>query len=286
MSLRINEGEIVGLIGANGAGKSTLIKLITGILSPTEGTVSLFGDNPLKHRKRNAKKIGVMMGQRSQLWWDLPVKDSFELYKSMYKVKQEIYEEKMKKLDDMLGIGSFIHKPVRKLSLGQRIRSELGVSLLHSPKLLFLDEPTIGIDVLGKEKILEFIKESNRVFGTTVLLSSHDIFDIEKVASRVLIIDEGKLIFDNDINTLQTYRGNIKIIKIKVNQENHLKIDIPEEMITLIKDNYYSIRLDLDKYDLSDITKELLETNNVVDISIEQDAIENVVKDLYNRKGE
>lgn len=286
INFNIQKGEIIGLIGPNGAGKSTFIKLITGILAPSSGEVKLFGENPLFNRKRNAYRLGVMMGQRSQLWWDLPAKHSFELYKRMYGIDDKSYLTKISSLVDMLDIDHILDIPVRKLSLGQRIRCELCVALIHSPEFLFLDEPTIGVDIVVKEKVLDFIKNLNEQYNTTILLTTHDIVDIEKSVERVAVINQGELIFNNDINKLKQINGNYQIIHVKINRKKTFTTSLPRECIQVIDTNNYAVRLDLDKYKLSNIIQEIITNNEVIDISIEKDSIENVVKQLYLKGGE
>lgn len=203
ISFTIQDGEIVGYIGANGAGKSTTIKMMTGILSPTSGECTVNGVNPNKKRKENAKNIGVVFGQRTQLWWDLPLSESFTILKEIYDVSDEDYKERMEFLNQVLELDTFFDKPVRTLSLGQRMRADLGAALLHNPKVLFLDEPTIGLDVVVKDNIRKAIKEINAKSNTTVILTTHDIGDIEELCDRIIIIDEGRKIYDGTTESLK-----------------------------------------------------------------------------------
>lgn len=203
ISLDIEQGEMVGYIGENGAGKSTTIKMLTGILTPTAGIVRVNGMNPHKQREEFAHTIGVVFGQRSQLWWDIAVQESFRLLKKVYKVKDTDYKNHMGYVIETLDIGPLLDKPVRKLSLGQRMRCELAAALIHNPPLLFLDEPTIGLDVLVKSKIRRFLHELNETYKTTVLLTTHDLSDIEALCERVLLLDEGKIIYDGRLEQLQ-----------------------------------------------------------------------------------
>lgn len=192
----------MGYIGANGAGKSTTIKMLTGILVPTAGTVTVNGYVPHKQRESYTKGIGVVFGQRSQLWWDIAVIESFKLLRRIYDVPRADFNRRLQQFDDILGLSSFLNLPVRKLSLGQRMRCDLAAALLHNPAILFLDEPTIGLDVLAKSKIREFLKEINNEFKTTVILTTHDLGDIEALCPRVAIIDQGKMLYDGLVDNL------------------------------------------------------------------------------------
>lgn len=203
ISLEVAQGEMVGYIGENGAGKSTTIKMLTGILTPTSGSVTVNGMDPHKQREEFVRTIGVVFGQRSQLWWDIAVQESFRLLKKVYRVPDKQYKEHMGYVIDTLEITDLLDKPVRKLSLGQRMRCELAAALLHNPPLLFLDEPTIGLDVLVKLKIRKFLKEINETYKTTVILTTHDISDIEALCERVVLLDEGKIIYDGKLTDLQ-----------------------------------------------------------------------------------
>ena len=212
VSFTIKQGEMVGYIGENGAGKSTTIKMLTGILTPTSGQITVNGMNPHKQREEFVRTIGVVFGQRSQLWWDIAVQESFRLLKKVYGVSDAQYKEHMEHVIETLDIGPLLDKPVRKLSLGQRMRCELAAALIHNPPLLFLDEPTIGLDVLVKLKIREFLKEMNERYKTTILLTTHDITDIEALCERVIMLDEGNIMYDGSLNNLRTQWGAEKEI--------------------------------------------------------------------------
>ncbi|NUC20222.1 ATP-binding cassette domain-containing protein [Bacillus mycoides] len=203
INMDIAEGEMVGYLGPNGAGKSTTIKMLSGVLTPTSGELKVLGREPGKYRKENAKDIGVLYGQRTQLWWDLKLKDSFELLKAIYKVDSKVYKKRLDNFIEILDMEEFINRPVRQLSLGQRMRGEMVATLLHSPPILFLDEPTIGLDVLAKNKIQEFLKFLNKEEKTTVLITSHNMDDIEKLCDRIVLIDQGKIMFDGAKNNLK-----------------------------------------------------------------------------------
>lgn len=207
----VNEGEMVGYIGANGAGKSTTIKMLTGILVPTAGEVYVDGYIPYKDRETYTRRIGVVFGQRTQLWWDIAVIESFKLLRRVYGVSKQDFDQRLKMFDDILEMNNFLHLPVRKLSLGQRMRCDLAAALLHNPAILFLDEPTIGLDVLAKARIREFLKEINNEYKTTVILTTHDMGDIEALCPRVAIIDKGKMLFDGSVDSLYAQCGHDRL---------------------------------------------------------------------------
>ncbi|WCL48830.1 ABC transporter ATP-binding protein [Leptospira sp. GIMC2001] len=198
ISLKISEGELVGYIGQNGAGKSTTIKLLTGILTPDSGSIKIAGLDPSRDRKKNAYQIGVIFGQRTQLWWDLPVEESFLLIKSIYKISNRDYKNNLDHFIEILGMDDILKTPARKLSLGQRMKADLAASLLHNPKVLFLDEPTIGLDLLVKEKVRQFIREINEKNKVTILLTTHDVGDLEALAKRIILVDRGSVRYDGD----------------------------------------------------------------------------------------
>lgn len=215
VNLLIEEGEMVGYIGENGAGKSTTIKMLTGILSPTSGELRVNGMNPHREREAFVRTIGVVFGQRSQLWWDIAVRESFRLLKKVYRVSDRDYQKQMDHVIEVLEIGDLLSQPVRKLSLGQRMRCELAAAFVHNPRLLFLDEPTIGLDVLVKLKIREFLKEMNQEYGTTILLTTHDISDIEALCKRVVMLDRGKIVYDGSLQALRDQFGGQKKVTME-----------------------------------------------------------------------
>ncbi len=227
LSLLIKRGEMIGLVGPNGAGKSTTIKMLTGILQPSSGTVSVAGLSPLRQRKELARRIGVVFGQRSQLWWDLPLIDSLRLLRFLYRVPEEHHTANLDRLRSMLALDEFIDTPVRQLSLGQRMRGDLAAALLHDPELLYLDEPTIGLDVVAKARIREFLLAINAEQGVTVLLTTHDMDDIEMLCSRMLIIDHGRKLYDGTVTDIRTRFGGERILIAELN---------PAELMTLPHD--------------------------------------------------
>ena len=203
VSFTISDGEMVGYIGPNGAGKSSTIKILSGILSPDSGTVLVDGRTPWKNRIEHVRQIGVVFGQRSQLWWDVPVIDSFELIKDIYSIPNQMYRENLEELTETLNLGELLRTPVRQLSLGQRMRCELAASLLHSPRILFLDEPTIGLDAVSKLAVREFVKNHNEIHGTTVILTTHDMQDIEALTKRIILIGKGQILMDGTLEDIR-----------------------------------------------------------------------------------
>lgn len=213
----IKKGECVAFIGSNGAGKSTTIKMLTGILKPSSGSIKIINQDPFYNRIENSKQIGVIFGQKTQLWWDIPIIDNFRLIKDIYEVSDEQYEQNMHAFCDMLELNDFIYQPTRKLSLGQRVRADLAAALLHNPKILFLDEPTIGLDVAVKQKIHKFLHKINIEKGTTILLTSHDISDIESICNRLIILQRGEILFDGGIEVLfDKYPTNMTLEEIVI----------------------------------------------------------------------
>lgn len=206
VSFTIRDGEMVGYIGPNGAGKSSTIKILSGILTPDDGTVLVDGRVPYKNRIEHVSRIGVVFGQRSQLWWDVPVIDSFELLKDIYRIPDSQYKENLEELTELLNLGELVRSPARQLSLGQRMRCEIAASLLHQPRILFLDEPTIGLDAVSKLAVRDFILKQNRIHGTTVLLTTHDMQDIEALASRIILIGKGRILMDGSLEDIK--KGN------------------------------------------------------------------------------
>lgn len=282
ISLKINDGEIVGYIGSNGAGKSTTIKMMCGILTPTSGNVLIDGLEPYKKRKKVVQNIGVVFGQKTQLWWDIPLIESFKVLKEIYQVNEEDYQERMSFLCEILGINEFINQPVRTLSLGQRMRADLAASWIHNPKILFLDEPTIGLDVFVKEKIRQAIKLMNQKYHTTVLLTTHDMQDIENLCSRVIILEQGKIIYDDSLEKIKNQFGNIKTIKIKIKEKKEL-----EQFNTFSNQIHYEqkndeviLRFDADRLSIEQVMQYLFKEFSLTDLNIKGIGIEEVVKTI------
>lgn len=280
ISFKIGEGELVGYIGPNGAGKSTTIKILSGILTPDCGSCTVLGKVPYKDRINYVKDIGVVFGQRTQLWWDLPVTDSFELLKDIYKIPLGDYNKIKEELIDLLKLEKFINNPVRQLSLGQKMRCELAASLLHSPKILFLDEPTIGLDAVSKLAVREFIKRLNKEKGVTVILTTHDMDDIESLCNRVIVIGKGQILSD----------GNLQSLREKVSKERRLILDYSEEIskfliegATLIKDENNRLIIDFKPEVITpaDLISSISHQYKIKDILIENPPIEEVIAKLY-----
>ena len=289
IDLSIEPGEIVGYIGPNGAGKSTTIKMLTGILVPTAGTLTVRGLVPYKDRYRHVKSIGVVFGQRSQLWWDIAVIEAFNLLQKIYEIPKADYQARLKRFNEVLGLDDLLNIPVRKLSLGQRMRCDLAASLLHNPTILFLDEPTIGLDVAVKASIRDFIKEINREHGTTVILTTHDLSDIEELCSRVVMIDSGKLIYNGDIKSL---KESVDIPR-RMMVETGLPVNASKLMLLLkeypVELNaadpfHWELVFSKAQVNLPQLMQLLLDTLDVRDIELEEPAIEEIVRQIYNQR--
>ena len=279
ISFDIKKGEIVGYIGPNGAGKSTTIKMLAGILNPDDGEILINGMIPTRDRVKYTKEIGVVFGQRSQLWWDIPVEDTFDLLKEIYKVPDDEYNKTKNKLIKLLELEEIIKVPVRQLSLGQRMRCEIAASLLHSPKILFLDEPTIGLDANSKIVVRNFIKEINKTNKITVILTTHDMSDIEYLASRIILIGKGKVLYDGSLDKIKNLFDKKKIVKIKTN-DNLDDINIKGIIDINKEDNTYIYRIDTSILSLSSFIKKL-STYNIDDIDVENQNIDDIILNLY-----
>lgn len=289
VSFDVEAGELVGYLGPNGAGKSTTIKMMTGILVPTSGSVEVAGLVPWRNRKRNARNIGVVFGQRTQLWWDLPLADSFELVRAMYQVPQALYRRNMDRFTDLLGLHEFMDRPVRQLSLGQRMRGDLAAAMLYEPPILFLDEPTIGLDVMAKEAMREFIEEMNRETGTTIVLTTHDLADVERLANRIILIDHGSVLYDGDVATLKDTYAPHRVLVVQMAPEladagQSLLIDpadVPGAEITQQVDGKAWIRFEGKQTAVSQLIAGLTAKYPVADLSIVEPDLEGVVRRIY-----
>jgi len=280
ISFKINKGEFVGLIGPNGAGKTTTMKCLTGLLKPDSGNVKVLGYNPFKRDYRYLENISFVMGQRSQLWWELPVVDSFLLNKEIYRIKDEDYKRRLKKLVDFLEIGEVLSTPVMKLSLGQRMKCELASSLLHRPEVVFLDEPTIGLDVVMQKKLREFLKEYNKTIHSTILLTSHYMEDVKDLCKRVIVIDKGKILFDGKVSDLVKEYVNYKVIHFEL--EKGIK---KEDLQKLGKVEYFNGnrgKINVKREDVTKVAGKLLKSFPVEDIDIEEVSLEDVVRTIFN----
>jgi len=279
LDLEIEKGNMVGYIGANGAGKSTTVKMLTGILEPTSGRIEVDGRNPHRERKKNAMNIGVVFGQKTQLWWDLPVKESFKLLKDIYEVSDKDYEARIDEFDEVLQLSDFWDQPVRKLSLGQKMRCELAAAFLHHPKIVYLDEPTIGLDVAVKERIRDFIRKMNEERNITVILTTHDIGDIEDLCERIVVLDEGRKIYDGTLNELVNKFTSRRII-LETEDVIELEIEGVDEVENV--NGKTEALFDSEKISASELMKKVLEKYDVSDFQIKEPDIEMVVKKIYN----
>lgn len=278
VSFDVEPGELVGYLGPNGAGKSTTIKMLTGILEPTAGTVSVAGVTPWRERERNARHIGVVFGQRSQLWWDLPLRDSLWLIGRLYDMPRDLFEARQREFIELLGLASFLDTPVRQLSLGQRMRGDLAAAMLYAPKILYLDEPTVGLDVAGKEAVRGFVRDLNRDSGTTVILTTHDLDDVEQLCERVVIIDQGAVMYDGTVDTLKSrfapYRELVLHAKGEVS-------DVPGATVIKQERGRVWIRFDPRKTTSADLIGSILARHTVTDLSIAEPELESVIRNIY-----
>lgn len=281
ISFSVQKGEILAFIGPNGAGKSTTIKMLTGILYPTSGEIIVNGINPAKERKKLAYKIGTVFGQKEQLWTHLTPYDNFKFFGAIYDMPNNEIEARIGELKNTFELGEFINTPVRNLSLGQRIRCEIVAALIHKPEILFLDEPTIGLDLVVKENIRELIKKMNKELGTTIFLTSHDVGDIEKLCKRVIIVNKGKIIMDDTMNNLKYHYLNKKIIEVKLKDKVNLQ---NEEGILVLKDkgNNLKVEIDSQKKNVVDVIK-LLDTDKILDINISNIPLEDIITSIYRK---
>jgi ABC-2 type transport system ATP-binding protein len=280
ISFEIGKGEILAYVGPNGAGKSTTIKMLTGILTPTGGEVRVNEINPHHQRKENARQIGVVFGQRTQLWWDLPLLDSFELLRHIYHIPLAQYRRNLDMFRELLDLDSFINTPVRQLSLGQRMRGDLAASLLHNPPILFLDEPTIGLDVVAKERLRHFIKTINREEKVTVLLTTHDMGDIEQLCQRLLIIDKGSLIYDGDLEQIRQRYGKYRTLIVDLT-ENVSEIKIEGAETVQAEGIRHWLQFNRATLSAAELIRRVSENYPVLDLSIQEPEIEAIIRHIY-----
>jgi ABC-2 type transport system ATP-binding protein len=285
ISFDIQEGEIVGYIGPNGAGKSTSIKMLSGILVPTHGHLEVNGMVPYKDRKANAKQIGAVFGQKTQLWWDVPVIESLRLLKDIYKVSDQQYKRNLEIFNDLLDLDTFCQTPVRQLSLGQRMRADLAAALQHDPKILFLDEPTIGVDIVAKDRLRTFIREINREFKVTVLLTTHDMGDIEKLCSRMLIIDHGQVIYDGSVEQIRNTYGGSRTLVIEF-EEEAADFSVPHAELVKSEGRKKWFRFNRLEASPSDLITYIGSRYPIVDLTVEEPEIEQLVRSIYQGQGQ
>lgn len=285
ISMNIQQGEIVGYLGPNGAGKSTTIKMMTGVLEPTSGEILVDGNIPYKNRTRNAQKIGVVFGQRTQLWWALPLIESFKILKEIYQIGDKQYDEMIELYKSLVDIEPLLHKPVRQMSLGQRTLSDILAAFLHDPKIVFLDEPTIGLDVSMKSKIRTLIQALNKKKNTTVILTTHDMGDVDALCQRIVIIDKGKMLYDNDIEHLKSFFGSYRTLKIRTGsslKEDAASIQKQFPMFSVDSDDeWISILVDEDKSKVMDVLNTLQKSHDIRDMKLEEISSEEVIKKIY-----
>lgn len=283
ISFAIQAGEAVGYLGPNGAGKSTMIKMLTGVLVPTAGSVSVLGRAPHVERIENARDIGVVFGQRSQLWWDLPLFESFELHRRIYRVEKARFDKVRAELVDMLQIAAFLERPVRQLSLGQRMRGEIAMTLLHEPKILFLDEPTIGLDVVAKDVVRKLLARINKERGTTIVLTTHDLRDIEEVCPRLIMVDDGKLLFDGPLANLNASFGARKKLTLEFAAEPQ-SVSLPGAEPAGGEGVIRTFLLADERRSLVEIITALKSDAELVDVHLHEPDIEEVIRTHYQSR--
>ena len=290
VSFSIDEGEIVGYLGPNGAGKSTTIKMLTGILVPTSGTATVAGVTPWENREANAMNIGVVFGQRSQLWWDLPLDESFSLIGKMYRVPPARFRKNLDMLTELLEMESFLATPVRQLSLGQRMRGDLAAATLYEPPILFLDEPTVGLDVVAKERMRGFIEEINQQRKTTVLLTTHDLDDVERLCKRILIIDQGKVLFDGPAATLKQRYAPHRLLEITVSGDGIAAlqevIDHPPRGVTIASSDSLKALFHVDPaiVPVASVIAEISARAPVADLAVREPEMDGIIREIYEAK--
>ncbi|MCK9924239.1 ATP-binding cassette domain-containing protein [Frankia sp. AgPm24] len=285
LSVRIEPGEAVGYIGANGAGKSTTIKMLTGILVPTGGTVTTCGLRPVADRRRIARQVGVVFGQRSQLWWDLPLRESFRILAAIHALPGDVERARTAELVERLDMTEFLAVPVRQLSLGQRMRAEIAAALLHAPRLIILDEPTIGLDVLSKQRLREFLVDQRRAHGTTLLLTTHDMGDVERLCDRVLVIDHGRLAYDGDLTGLARASGAERVLAVVLAEPTTDLTDVPgaRHLVSQARGLRQRLAFDAEITTAAQVFAAVAQRAEVLDFTVEEPDIEDVVRRVYAR---
>ena len=279
----IDVGELVGYLGPNGAGKSTTIKMLTGILTPTRGSVSVAGIDPARARKANARNIGVVFGQRSQLWWDLPLRESFRAVRDLYGVPTAVGDRSQAELVELLDMTEFLDAPVRQLSLGQRMRGDLAAAMLYRPSLLYLDEPTVGLDVVAKQRIREFVARINADRGTTVILTTHDLEDVEKLCRRIVLIDHGRVLYDGDPAALMARYAPYRDLVVTLATPQDVTIDGADQIAR--DDSVVTLRFRTDQVKAPAIIAAVTARHEVVDLAVVEPRLETVISGIYTRRG-
>ncbi len=291
VSFTVDEGELIGYLGSNGAGKSTTIKMLSGILVPTSGTVTVGGLVPWEQRERNALQIGVVFGQRTQLWWDLPLGDSLKLIGKLYRVDATRYQRNLERLVDLLGLDEFLDRPVRQLSLGQRMRGDLAAAMLYEPRVLYLDEPTVGLDVVAKERMRQFVEDVNRDAGTTIMLTTHDLADVERLCKRIIFIARGSVLYDGSVNELKRRYAPYRQLEITLAPDSDLdggepvRLDVPGAEVVGQDAGRVVIRFDPQLVAVPDLISAVIASHPVSDISIVEPDLEGVVRQIVEHGG-
>lgn len=282
LSLQVRQGEFAAYAGANGAGKSTTIKILSGILKPTSGSVRVLGMDPSVSRLELMRRIGVLFGQRTELWWDQPVLTSFEWKKSVWNIPDSVYKENLDMVTELLDLGELLHTFSRELSLGQRMKADLGMLLLHSPQVLFLDEPTLGLDVLAKRDMITFLKKINKERGVTIVVTSHDMDDLEEMARRIILLDHGHLAFDGSFEELRRVQGGLGRVRVTLSEDAGAGMqELPGLTLEEIKDNVYEYAYNHEKSSMQDILKALSCLSGIEDVELKRAPIEEVIAKLY-----
>ncbi len=283
VSFDIQSGELVGYLGPNGAGKSTTIKMLTGILTPTAGTVSVAGNDPSRERRANALSIGVVFGQRSQLWWDLPLRESFRAVRDLYGVPTREGDQRLHELVELLEMDEFLDAPVRQLSLGQRMRGDLAAAMLYQPRLLYLDEPTVGLDVVAKRRIREFVAHVNAERGTTVVLTTHDLEDVEQLCRRIVLIDHGRVLYDGALTDLMTRYAPHRDLVVTLAEPEDVAIEGAEQVAR--EGPVVTLRFRSDRVKAPQIIAAVTAAHAVVDLSVVEPRLESVIDHIYTQRG-
>jgi ABC-2 type transport system ATP-binding protein len=284
LTFSVQPGEMVGYIGPNGAGKSTTIKMLTGILVPSSGRLRVAGVDPQRERTRLARHIGVVFGQRTTLWWDLPLRDSYELARRIYRIEDARYRRNLDRCVELLELGPLLDVPVRQLSLGQRMRGDIAAALLHDPEVLYLDEPTIGLDVVSRNRVRAFLAEINAGAGTTVLLTTHDLTDIERLCSRVMVIDHGRVVYDGDLDGLHETGGSERTLVVDL-AEPAEPIRVPGTRVVRVEGPRQWLAFPASQ-SAAPLVAAVAASHPLVDLSVREPAIEDVISRMYQERGE
>jgi ABC-2 type transport system ATP-binding protein len=283
IDFKIQTGELVGYIGPNGAGKSTTIKMLTGLLVPTKGEINVDGYLPWRDRQEYVNEIGAVFGQRTTLWWDLPLIESLDLLQHIYQIPTQRFEQNLKEFRNILELDTFLNTPVRALSLGQRMRADLCAALLHDPKLLFLDEPTIGLDVVAKERIRQFIRHINQQHKTTILLTTHDLSDVEKLCERVMIIDHGKLLYDGNLDRLRQQHGGMRALIVDF-AEKYPDVEVSGAKVVEREENRVTYQFDRRSITASTLINKLSSQYRIRDLAVREPDIETTIRRIYEER--